>query len=163
MIAVEDWAEIRRLHRAEGVPIREVARRLGISRNTVRAALASERPPQYERKPRGSVADAYEPQIRVLLAEWPKMPAPVIAALNEQLGEMTPKLILAERQAEARHAAGAPVMREVAAELRRDVDHAQFLIAQLRRRFSDLNSDHTVLAASARPDAAAMAIRHRQC
>ena len=79
MIAVEDWAEIRRLHRAEGVPIREVARRLGISRNTVRAALARERPPQYERSPRGSVADAYEPQIRVLLAEWPKMPAPVIA------------------------------------------------------------------------------------
>lgn len=76
---MEDWAEIRRLHRAEGVPIREVARRLGISRNTVRAALASQGPPRYERQRRGSVADAYEPQIRVLLAEWPKMPAPVIA------------------------------------------------------------------------------------
>jgi transposase len=79
MISVEDWAEIRRLHRAEDVPIREVARRLGISRNTVRAALASDRPPQYQRQGRGSVADEYEPQIRVLLAEWPKMPAPVIA------------------------------------------------------------------------------------
>ncbi|MCA2301906.1 helix-turn-helix domain-containing protein, partial [Mycobacterium avium] len=79
MLSVEDWAEIRRLHRAEGVPIREVARRLGISRNTVRAALSSQRPPRYEREPRGSVADAYEPQIRALLAEWPKMPAPVIA------------------------------------------------------------------------------------
>lgn len=76
---MEDWAEIRRLHRAEDVPIREVARRLGISRNTVRAALASDRPPQYQRQGRGSVADEYEPQIRVLLAEWPKMPAPVIA------------------------------------------------------------------------------------
>lgn len=52
---------------------------MGISRNTVRAALARERPPQYERESRGSVADAYEPQIRVLLTEWPKMPAPVIA------------------------------------------------------------------------------------
>jgi transposase len=79
MHSVEDWAEIRRLHRAEGLPIREVARRLGIARNTVRAALASERPPQYERKPRGSVADEFEPQIRALLSEWPKMPAPVIA------------------------------------------------------------------------------------
>ncbi|WP_019972081.1 IS21 family transposase [Mycobacterium sp. 141] len=79
MHSVEDWAEIRRLHLAEGVPIREVARRLGIARNTVRAALASGRPPQYERKPRGSVADEYEPQIRALLTEWPKMPAPVIA------------------------------------------------------------------------------------
>ncbi len=79
MLSVEDWAEIRRLHRAEGLPIREVARRLGIARNTVRAALASDRPPRYERKPARSVADAYEPQMRALLTEWPKMPAPVIA------------------------------------------------------------------------------------
>ena len=39
VITVEDWAEIRRLHRAEGLPVRQVARVLGISRNTVRAAL----------------------------------------------------------------------------------------------------------------------------
>jgi transposase len=76
---VEDWAEIRRLHRAEGVPIKEVARRLGVARNTVRAALASDRPPRYERASRGSVADAYEPQVRALLAQWPRMPGPVIA------------------------------------------------------------------------------------
>jgi len=76
---VEDWAEIRRLHRAEGVPIKEIARRLGIARNTVRAALKSDGPPKYERAPRGSVADAYELQIRALLAEWPRMPSPVIA------------------------------------------------------------------------------------
>lgn len=88
--------------------------------------------------------------------------AVLIAALNEQLREMTPKLILAERQAQARHASGARVMRQVAAELRRDVDQAQFLIAQLRRRFPDLNSDHTVLAANGRADAAATSSRHRQ-
>jgi len=76
---VEDWAEIRRLHRAEGVPIKEIARRLGVARNTVRAALNSDRPPKYEREPRGSVVDDFEPQIRALLKEWPKMPAPVIA------------------------------------------------------------------------------------
>jgi transposase len=76
---VEDWAEIRRLHRAEGVPIKEIVRRLGVARNTVRAALASDRPPRYERAPRGSVADAFEPRIRVVLAEFPRMPAPVIA------------------------------------------------------------------------------------
>ena len=40
---MEDWAEIRRLHRAEGVPIKEIARRLGVARNTVKAALAAER------------------------------------------------------------------------------------------------------------------------
>jgi transposase len=80
VLKVEDWAEIRRLHRAEGVPIKEIARRLGMARNTVRAALSSDRPPEYRRARRGSVADAYEPQIRLLLREWPRMPTPVIAA-----------------------------------------------------------------------------------
>ncbi|MEX0172497.1 IS21 family transposase [Streptomyces sp. LMG1-1-1.1] len=79
MLNVEDWAEIRRLHRAEGVPIKEIARRLGVARNTVRSALSSEKPPKYDRAPRGSVVDAFEPRIRVLLNEWPRMPAPVIA------------------------------------------------------------------------------------
>jgi transposase len=78
-LTVEDWAEIRRLHRAEGVPIKEIVRRLGVARNTVRAALASDRPPRYERPARGSVVDAFEPRIRVLLGEWPRMPVPVIA------------------------------------------------------------------------------------
>jgi transposase len=79
VLKVEDWAEIRRLHRAEGVPIKEIARRLGVARNTVRAALVSDRPPKYQRPLRGSVADAYEPQVRALLAQWPRMPGPVIA------------------------------------------------------------------------------------
>ena len=42
---MEDWAEIRRLHRAEGLGIKTIARRLGLARNTVRAALRSETPP----------------------------------------------------------------------------------------------------------------------
>jgi IS30 family transposase len=50
---VENWAEIRRLHRAEGVPIKEIGRRLGVARNTVRVALASDRPPAYRRARRG--------------------------------------------------------------------------------------------------------------
>ena len=87
---MEDWAEIRRLHRAEGVPIKEIARRLGVARNTVRSALSSDRPPKYEREPRGSVVDPFEPQVRGLLKEWPRMPAPVVA---ERIGwpySMTP-------------------------------------------------------------------------
>ncbi|MBM7826291.1 DNA-binding CsgD family transcriptional regulator [Microbacterium aurum] len=39
---MEDWAEIRRLHKAEGMPIKAIVRRLGVARNTVRAALASD-------------------------------------------------------------------------------------------------------------------------
>lgn len=76
---MEDWAEIRRLHRAEGVPIKEIARRLGIARNTVRSALRDEVVPRRERGPRAKLADDVEPQIRVLLAQWPTMPATVIA------------------------------------------------------------------------------------
>ncbi|GII97617.1 transposase [Sinosporangium siamense] len=76
---MEDWAEIRRLHRAEGMPIKAIVRRLGIARNTVRRALASDAPPKYRRAPAGSVVDPFEPQIRALLTQWPTMPAPVIA------------------------------------------------------------------------------------
>ena len=67
MLGVEDWAEIRRLYRSEGVSISEIARVLGVSRNTVKAALRSEGPPRYERTSAGSVADAIEPRIRELL------------------------------------------------------------------------------------------------
>ncbi|SMD27156.1 sigma factor-like helix-turn-helix DNA-binding protein, partial [Kibdelosporangium aridum] len=79
MLSVEDWAEIRRLHRAEGLPIKAIARVLGVSRNTVRAALASDAPPKYVRQPKGSIVDAVEPRIRELLQAFPTMPATVIA------------------------------------------------------------------------------------
>lgn len=49
VIKLDDWAEIRRLRRAEQLPIKEIARRWGIARNTVRAALASDTPPRYRR------------------------------------------------------------------------------------------------------------------
>lgn len=76
---MQDWAEIRRLRTAEGVPIAEIARRLGIARNTVKAALASSSPPRYVRASAGSIVDAVEPAIRELLAEYPRIPATVIA------------------------------------------------------------------------------------
>ena len=31
MLSVEDWAEIRRLHRAEQMPVKAIARMMGIS------------------------------------------------------------------------------------------------------------------------------------
>ncbi|MGH7511087.1 MAG: IS21 family transposase [Gemmatimonadales bacterium] len=99
MINVEDWAEIRRLRRAEGMPVRAIARRLGLGRNTVRRALASEGPPKYERPPKGSVVDAVEPQIRELLSAWPKMPVPVIA---ERIGWQRGLTILKDRVRELR-------------------------------------------------------------
>jgi transposase len=49
VISVEDWAEIRRLHRAEEMSIRAIARHLSISKNTVKRALGSDRAPVYQR------------------------------------------------------------------------------------------------------------------
>lgn len=91
---MEDWAEIRRLHRAEQVPIKAIARRLGISKNTVRRALAASEPPKYVRKPAGSVVDAVEPRIRELLASTPEMPATVIA---ERIGWTRGLTVLKDR------------------------------------------------------------------
>jgi transposase len=79
VLIVEDWAEIRRLRRSEGVSISEIARVMGCARNTVKAALAAEGPPKYVRRPAGSVVDAFEPRIRELLHAVPRMPATVIA------------------------------------------------------------------------------------
>lgn len=79
MINVDDWAEIRRLYRSEKQGIKTIGRRLGLARNTVRAALAADTPPQYERAGGSSLAAAVEPQIRTLLLGVPTMPATVIA------------------------------------------------------------------------------------
>ena len=101
MLSVEDWAEIRRLHRAEQMPVKAIARALGISRNTVRAAVASDRPPKYERKPAGSVVDAAEPRIRELLKAYPTMPATVIA---ERVGWTRGMTVFKDRVRELRPA-----------------------------------------------------------
>ena len=60
MISVEDWAEIRRLHKVEKMSKRAIATRLGIHRDTVSRALASDEPPRYQRTPRGSVLDPFD-------------------------------------------------------------------------------------------------------
>jgi len=99
VISVEDWAEIRRLHHAEKLGIKTIARRLGVARNTVRDALRSSEPPRYVRSPKGSTVDAVEPRIRELLSEFPEMPATVIA---ERIGWDRGLTILKDRVRELR-------------------------------------------------------------
>jgi transposase len=96
---VEDWAEIRRLHRAERLPIKQIVSRLGVSRNTVRRALRSDDPPSSVRPRRGSLVDAVEPRVRLLLREFPRMPATVIAERIEWPHSLT---ILKDRIREIR-------------------------------------------------------------
>jgi transposase len=88
VISVEDWALVRRLV-AEGVPRRQVARELGIGRSTVDRALASDGPPKYERVPALTSFSLFEARVRALLAEYPEMPATVIAERVEWQGSIT--------------------------------------------------------------------------
>ena len=96
---MEDWAEIRRLFRAERMPIKVIARVMGCSKNTVKAALAAEGPPRYVRRAAGSVVDEVEPRIRELLAAYPTMPATVIA---ERIGWERGLTVLKQRVRELR-------------------------------------------------------------
>jgi transposase len=99
VLKVEDWAEIRRLHRAEDLSINEIVRRLGVSRNTVRAAVRCDSPPEFRRRPRPSAVDPFEGEIRRLLSEHPRMPVSVIA---ERIGWSRGMTILQDRVRELR-------------------------------------------------------------
>jgi hypothetical protein len=85
---VEDWALVRRLV-AGGVRQRQVARDLGIGRSMVARALASDRPPKYERAPVPTSFTSFEPQVRAILDEHPDMPATVIAERVGWTGSIT--------------------------------------------------------------------------
>jgi transposase len=81
-----EWARVRALA-ADGVSQREIARRLGISRNTVRRLVEADRPPRYRRAPAGSMLDPLEPVLRRLLDDWPEIMAPrVTEILREDYG-----------------------------------------------------------------------------
>jgi transposase len=81
-----DWAQVRALA-ADGVSQREIARRLGIGRNTVRRLVEASEPPRYSRAPTGSMLDPLEGVIRGLLEEWPEIRAPrVTEVLREEHG-----------------------------------------------------------------------------
>lgn len=85
---MEDSALIRRLV-ADGVPQRQVARDLGIGRSTVARALASDRPPKYERAEVPTAFTPFEPLVRQLLTTTPDMPATVIAERVGWTGSIT--------------------------------------------------------------------------
>ncbi len=86
MISVQEWAEIRRLALAEGMGKKAIARKLGLSRNTVRAALRSEEPPAYHRTPPGSKLDPYRAEIASLLRDESDMPAKRVAEIIAEQG-----------------------------------------------------------------------------
>lgn len=86
MLDVERWAELRREHFVRGVGVRELARRYGISRNTVRVALRSDAPPAFRCPERPSKLDEFKDEIHELLRRDPRLPAVRVRELIEPLG-----------------------------------------------------------------------------
>ena len=69
MVGVEQWAEIRRLHFVKGLSQREIRRRTGLHRDTIRRAVNSSVPPVYRRAPSGSKLDPFKDEIHRLLRD----------------------------------------------------------------------------------------------
>jgi transposase len=86
VIDVERWAELRREHFVRRVTIKELARRHGIDRNTVRRALRSDQPPHYERPPSPSKLDPFKDEIHRLLKDDSRLPGVRVRELIEPLG-----------------------------------------------------------------------------
>jgi transposase len=60
VVGVEQWAEVRRMRRVEGLSERAISRRTGLARDTVSRLLAASEPPKYVRAPAGSVLDPFK-------------------------------------------------------------------------------------------------------
>jgi transposase len=73
VISVQQWAEIRRMHFVEGLGIREIRRRTGLHRETIRRASASSTPPRYSRPAPGSQLDPFKDEIHALLRDDPEI------------------------------------------------------------------------------------------
>jgi transposase len=83
---VEQWAELRREHFVRGVSIKELVRRTGLSRNTIRVALRAPAPPSYRRESAGSKLDAFKGEIHVLLRGEPRLTGQRVRELIAPLG-----------------------------------------------------------------------------
>ena len=66
---MSQWAEIRQLHLVEGVPKKEIARRLQLDVKTVRRAVDRPTPPVRVSAPRASSLDPWREQIKQWLRE----------------------------------------------------------------------------------------------
>src|SRR5712692_8683709 len=102
MQSVEQWAELRRLHFVQGVSIKELHRRTGLHRQTIRKALRSSGPPRYEREAVGSKLDPFKDEIHRLLHDAPRLPNTRVGELIAPLGYSGKQTILDEHLREVR-------------------------------------------------------------
>jgi transposase len=86
VVGVEQWAEIRRMHRVERLSIREISRRTRLHRKTVRRALVAETPPRYSRPPAASKLDPFKDWICEQLQAEPRMQSLRLREMAAELG-----------------------------------------------------------------------------
>ena len=83
---MERWAELRREHFVRGVSIKELGRRTGLARNTIRVALRSDAPPGFRCPERPSKLDPFKAEICELLRSDHTLTGVRVRELIEPLG-----------------------------------------------------------------------------
>lgn len=102
MVGVEQWAEVRRMKRVEGLSGREISRRTGLARDTVSRLLAAERPPVYSRAPAGSLLDPFKDWICEQLDQDATTTSQRLRELAEEIGYEGSKTIFDDYVREVR-------------------------------------------------------------
>jgi transposase len=102
VVDVEQWAELRREHFVGGKSIKELSRATGLSRNTIRRALRSDRPPSYRRPPKAGVIDPFKDEIHRLLRDDPRLSGVRVRELLEPLGCTAGKTVVDDYLREVR-------------------------------------------------------------
>jgi len=102
VVGVEQWAEIRRMHRVERLSIRAISKRTGLHRKTIRRALASETPPTYCRAPAGSKLDPFKDWICEQLRADPSIQSLRLREMATELGYEGAKTIFDDYVREVR-------------------------------------------------------------
>jgi transposase len=85
VITREEWVDIVSLQR-QGLSLRAISARLGVSRNTVRAALRREGPPSRQARTLPSKLDPYKDYLLSRLADYPELSAVVLCEEIRALG-----------------------------------------------------------------------------
>jgi transposase len=102
LVGVEQWAEIRRMHRVERLSIREISRRTGLPRKTIRRALGSEAPPRYSRAPAASMLDPFRDWVCEQLRADPRIQSLRLREMASELGYAGGKTIFDDYVREVR-------------------------------------------------------------
>jgi transposase len=102
VVDVEQWAEIRRMHRVDGLSGREISRRTGLHRDTVARLLAAPVPPKYTRRATGSKLDPFRDWVCEQLAADPRIESQRLREMAGEIGYAGGKSIFDEFVREVR-------------------------------------------------------------